>query len=98
ERVIGVRLGQAAVLRRTPVSGPSYNPVIGSPQDFPVKIAVLKYSNYEVGSGRVRTTDKRVYMSAKNLSVERELTDKLVIGGVEHTIVGPDVGNGIQPL
>lgn len=93
-----VRFGQSAILSRTPVSGPSYDPVFGTPQLFNIKIAVLNYSNYEFGSGRIRVTDKKVLMSAKGLTIEPELTDKIIIGSVSHTIVGPDEGNGIRPL
>lgn len=90
------RYGQTAVLKHSNTSGPAYDPVISGPVTHNVTIVVTGYSNYEIGQGRVLASDKKVMMAATG--VEPQYTDKLAIGGVDHSIIGPDEGNGIKPL
>jgi len=89
------KFGQDAILRRRIGSGTDYDPTLGAAQDHKVKIAVTTYSDYEITQGRVRSSDKRVMMAKGNLTIDPAENDKLVIGGVEHVIVGPNEGRGI---
>ncbi len=80
------RFGQPGILRRPTASGTAYNPTAGSPQDYACTLVVDAYSNRDVDGTRVRATDKKVLLATGALAIEPATADKLVIGGVEHTI------------
>lgn len=93
------KFGMSAVLVRPVTSGPIYDPTIGTPQKYPLKIAVINWSKSEQDSGRVLSEDKKLLMSAKSLVVQPALSDKIEIVGIPHWIVGPEKnGYGITPL
>jgi hypothetical protein len=93
------RFGQAGFLRRPGVNtGTEYDPEIGPPTDYPCTFAVIGWSNGEIAGGRVLATDKKVLLAKGDLQIEPTPSDKLVIGGAEHSIIGPDNGLGIQTL
>lgn len=87
-----------AILRRYGSSGPAYDPTITGPQNYNVTVVVLSYSNWELGDGRVLSSDKKVLLSVGKLAIEPLPSDQLLIGGIIHNIVGPKEGNGIKPL
>jgi len=85
--------GQNAVLRRPTTTGPANNPVAGAPVDYNVKIVVLEFSRGEVDGTRVLVTDKKVLLAKGALTIDPLTSDKLLIGGIPHTIVPP-----LEPL
>ena len=81
------KFGQAAVLRRPTWTGTEQNPVAGTPTDYPVTVVVEVYAFSQIDGERVRRDDKKVLVSKGSLAVEPAVSDKIVIGGVEHAIV-----------
>ena len=78
--------GQAGALRRTVNSGTAYNPTL-TPTDHACTLVVSEYKNFEIDGSRVLATDKKVLLSTAALAIEPVLSDKLLIGGVAHSIV-----------
>lgn len=99
DRLIG-RFGMPAVLRVPTSTGPVYDPTPGAPKDYPCTVVVRDFSTYEVtaAGGRVLTKDKKVILAKGNLPLDPSPAHKLLLGGVEHVIVGPDVGLGIKTV
>lgn len=92
DELIG-EFGQGGLLVRPGTStGSAHNPAPGAPTDYPAIIVVLGYSVREIDGSRILATDKKVLLAKKGLSVEPATADKLVIGGVAHSIVS------IEPL
>jgi hypothetical protein len=87
------RYGQSATLRRPTSSGTAYNPTEGEPDDHPVTVVVTDYSNREIDGTRVLATDKKVLLAVDDLAITPTPADKLLIGGVSHSIVSP-----VRPL
>jgi hypothetical protein len=55
--------------------------------DYPVKIAVMDFRLQDIDGNLIRRNDKRVLMSAKNLSITPDMeTDQLVIGAEVYQI------------
>jgi len=90
ERLIA-KFGQKASLRRIVNSGPDYDPVQTS-EDFMCSLVDLDHSQAHIGDTLIQRGDRMVYLSTEGLSIAPTLSDKVLIGGVEHAIVD------IQPL
>lgn len=90
--------GQTGTLVRPVTTGPVHNPVEGTPLSYPVTFVVIDWTDSEIAGGRVLMTDKKVILAKGNLVVDPTPTDRLVIGGVSHAIIGPDEGRGIRTL
>lgn len=81
------RFGQTGKIRRPSKTGPAYDPTEGSPNDKACKFVVLEYENREVDGSRVLQTDKKVLLAAGGLAFAPALSDRLLIGGVEHSLI-----------
>lgn len=78
--------GQTGALRRTVNTGTPHNPTQAS-VDHACTLVVSEYKNFEIDGSRVLATDKKVLLSTASLAIEPVLSDKLLIGGVSHSIV-----------
>ncbi|NLR96623.1 hypothetical protein HGP17_07230 [Rhizobium sp. P38BS-XIX] len=85
------RFGQKGSLRRITNTGPDYDPVQTS-EDFDCSLVDLDQSQAHVADTLIQRGDRMVYLSTEGLSITPMLSDRLLIGGVEHAIVD------IQPL
>lgn len=81
------KFGQAATLRRPNVTGPSHNPVVAAPTDYPVTLVVEDYRLDQIDGVRVLQTDRKVLLAKGSLTVEPTASDQLVIGGAVYAIV-----------
>jgi len=82
------KLGQGgSVVRDTPGSGPVWDPGEPVPTPYPCTMAVLKFDNKDIDGTLIKAGDKKVYIAAKGLSIVPVTTDKLMIGGLSHTVV-----------
>lgn len=90
ERLIA-KFGQKGSLRRISNSGPDYDPVQTS-EDFTCSLVDLDHSKANVGETLIQQGDRMVYLSTEGLSIIPTLSNKVLIGGVEHAIVD------LQPL
>ncbi len=90
ERLIA-KFGQKGSLRRITNSGPDYDPVQTS-EDFVCSLVNLDQNQSHIADTFIQRGDRMVYLSTEGLSITPMLADRLVIGGVEHSIVD------IQPL
>lgn len=82
------KFGQTgAIVGDVPGSGPEWDPGEPVPTSHTCTMAVLKFDNKDIDGTLIKATDKKVYIAAKGLSVVPTTTDKLMIGGVAHTIV-----------
>lgn len=81
------KFGQSGTLSRPVFTGPAHNPTPGEPLNYPATFAVLEYEGNEIDGSRILATDKKVLLAKKGLIVEPATSDKLVIGGVAHSIV-----------
>jgi hypothetical protein len=79
--------GQTGKLRRPTTTGPAYDPTEGSPSDKACTFVVLGYTNREIDGSRVLASDKKVLLAKGSLAIEPTTSDKLLIGGVVHSIV-----------
>jgi len=80
--------GQTGTIERpTASTGPAYDPTPGTPASHAVTFAVTDYRNQEIDGVRVLATDKKVLLAKAGLSIEPTTSDKLLIGGVSHSIV-----------
>lgn len=84
ERLIA-RFGQAGVIRRVVKSGTSYDPVL-TPTDHACTLVDLDYAERNIDGALIKRGDRMVYLSTSGLAIRPELSDKVVIGGVEHAI------------
>ncbi|MDG4676187.1 hypothetical protein P9A16_34450 [Shinella sp. 838] len=85
------KFGQRGAIRRTTLSGPSYDP-IESDLDYPCTLVDLAVEERSIDGTLVLRGDRTVYLSTEGLTIEPLRTDKVVIGGDPHTIVV------VQPL
>jgi hypothetical protein len=92
------RFGQAGTLRRPTATGTAYNPVAGDPGSHSCRFVVIEWAVGEVDGSRVLSTDMKVLLAKGSLTIDPAPSDKLVIGGVEHHIIGPDKGRGIKAV
>jgi hypothetical protein len=94
------RFGMAAILRRPTATGPAYNPTTGTPDDYPCTVVIDSFATSEVADsgGRILADDKKVLLAVGNLPISPAPSDKLVLGGAEYRIIGPDVGKGIETV
>ncbi|AYG66763.1 MULTISPECIES: hypothetical protein [unclassified Rhizobium] len=90
ERLI-TKFGQKGSLRRISNSGPDYDPVQAS-EDFPCSFVDLDQSQAHIADTLIQRGDRMVYLSTEGLLITPTLSDRLLIGVVEHAIVD------IQPL
>lgn len=81
------RFGQAGTLSRPTKSGTPYNPTPGAPDDHPCTFVVLEYAQGEIDGSRVLETDKKVMLCKGALAIEPATSDKLLVGGVSHSIM-----------
>lgn len=79
------KFGQAGVIRRVTTSGPDYDPII-STEDHACTLVDLDYDERQIDGTLIMRGDRMVYLSTKGLSIRPELSDKVVIGDVEHAI------------
>lgn len=86
------KFGQAGTLRRSTSTGPAYNPTAGVPADHPCTFVVDAFKNNEVDGSRVLASDKKILLAKDGPAIEPSASDKLLIGGVVHTIVN------VEPL
>jgi hypothetical protein len=91
DQVLGEK-GEAGTLRRPSRNGTAYNPTAGAATDYAVTFVVFGYDDREVDGSRIQSTDKKVTMAQNDLAIRPDTTDKLLIGGVEHSIIR------VQPL
>lgn len=77
------KFGAAGEIVREIPGGP------GEPVQTPYActMAVLRFDNKDIDGTPIKATDKKVYIAAKRLAIVPVTTDKLLIGGVSHTIV-----------
>lgn len=86
------KFGQAGTLRRSTSTGPAYNPTAGAPADYACTFVVDSFKAFEVDGTRVKASDLKVLLAKGSLAIEPSVSDKLLIGGVAHTIVN------VEPL
>lgn len=80
--------GQAgSVVRDVPGGGPEWDPGEPVPTPHACTLAVLRFDNKDIDGTLIKATDKKVYIAAKSLPIVPVTTDKLMIGGLSHTIV-----------
>lgn len=82
------RFGQASVIRRQTNSGPVYDPVIIE-TDHACVLVALEYDDDRVDGTLIRRTDKRFYISTAGIGIDISESDKVVVEGVEYSIVPP---------
>lgn len=80
------KFGQAGAIRRTTVSGPAYDPVTVD-EDFPCRLVDLDVEAKNIDGTLILRGDRTVYLSTEGLTIAPLRTDRVVIGGVPHTIV-----------
>lgn len=82
------KFGQAGLIRRQLAgNGSAHNPGIGQIVDYPCTLTVMQYSSQDIDGTLIKSSDKKVYVSAKGLTVAPTTTDHMVIGGVASVIV-----------
>jgi hypothetical protein len=82
------KFGQTgSIIRDVPGSGPDWDPGPPVPTTSPCTLVVLKFDNKDIDGTLIKASDKKVYIAAKGLSIAPTTTDKVMIGGVSHTIV-----------
>lgn len=80
------KFGQTGAIRRTQTSGDPWNPGT-SDTDYPCTLVALDYDQKDVDGTLIKSTDKKVYVATKGLTIQPTTTDKVIIGGVVSTIV-----------
>jgi hypothetical protein len=53
----------------------------------PAHWSCLKFDNKDIDGTLIKASDKKVYIATKGVSIIPTTTDRLMIGGVSHTIV-----------
>lgn len=81
------KFGQTGALRRVSASGPAYDPITTT-NDYTVKLVDLDYDETQISGTLITRGDRRVYLSTIGLSIVPANGDKILIGGVEHAILG----------
>ncbi|SOC45758.1 hypothetical protein SAMN05892877_117147 [Rhizobium subbaraonis] len=90
ERLIA-KFGQVGAIRRMTASGPSYDPTL-TPVDYPCTLVDLDIDERTIDGTLIMRGDRMVYLSTAGLGIVPELSDKVMIGDVEHAVVS------VQPL
>lgn len=85
ERLLA-RFGQSGTIRRLVKSGTSYDPVL-TPADYACTLVDLDYDERQVDGSLIKRGDRMVYLSTAGFTIRPELSDKVLIGGVEHAIM-----------
>lgn len=85
ERLID-RFGQTGALRRMVSNDDPFNPVL-TPVDYACTFVVLDYAKKDIDGTLILQTDQMVYLSTQGLTIEPNVTDKVVVGGVVFTII-----------
>lgn len=80
------KFGQTGAIRRTETSGDPWNPGT-SDADYHCTLVALDYDQKDVDGTLVKSTDKKVYVATKGLTIQPTTTDKVIIGGVVSSIV-----------
>lgn len=80
------KFGQTGAIRRTETSGDPWNPGT-SDTDHPCILVALDYDQKDVDGTLIKSTDKKVYVATKGLTIQPATTDKVIIGGIVSTIV-----------
>jgi len=80
------KFGQTGAIRRTETSGVPWDPGT-SDTDYPCTLVALDYDQRDVDGTLIKSTDKKVYVATKGLTIQPTTTDKVIIGGVASTIV-----------
>lgn len=80
------KFGQTGAIRRTEISGDPWNPGT-SDTDYPCTLVALDYDQKDVDGTLIKSTDKKVYVATKGLTIQPNTTDKVIIGGDVNTIV-----------
>lgn len=83
------KFGQTGAIRRTTTTGDPWDPVV-TETDYACTLVVTEYTLRERESSLIGTTDKRVLISTKDLSIEPTEQDRVVVGGIAHEIVRVD--------
>lgn len=83
--------GQTGAIRRAENSGPAYDPV-QTTTDHPCRLVEVPtqlqgYGAQAVPGSLIQATDCLVYVSTEGLAIEPALSDMVLIGGLEHSIV-----------
>lgn len=76
------------IVRTPPGNGPAHNPGNGAPVPHAAIFAVVDFDARLIDGSTIRAKDKRVLLSTAGLTIEPVPTDKIRIGGVDHSIVG----------
>ncbi|NKC29145.1 hypothetical protein [Brucella ciceri] len=80
------KFGQIGAIRRTETSGDPWDPGT-SDTDYPCTLVALDYNQKDVDGTLIKSTDKKVYVATKGLTIQPTTTDKVIIGGIVSTIV-----------
>lgn len=75
------------MLAQSCVTCPEWDPGESVPTSYPCIMAVLKFDDNDIDGTLIKAADKKVYVAARGLSIIPTTTDRLMIGGVSHTIV-----------
>lgn len=89
---------EPAVLRAPTFTGPDYDPTPGPPVDHPCTVVVVEWETKELETNRVLANDLKLLVAKGELAIDPDPSHKLVVGGVEHTIVGPESGLGVRTV
>ena len=84
ERLIS-KFGQTGAIRRVVNSGTEWDPVQMT-EDFACRLVDLDYEEKNIDGSLIQRGDRMVYLSTAGLTIEPELSDKILIGGIEHAI------------
>lgn len=76
-----------SIVRDMPGSGSEWDPGEPVPTPFACTLAMLGFDNKDIDGTLIKASDKKVYIAAKGLAIIPTTTDKLMIGGVSHTVV-----------
>lgn len=79
------KFGQTVQLRRTVRIGPDWDPTF-TEESYAAIAAVMDYSDSEINGTLIMAGDKKVFLS-EGLTVAPELSDKLSIGGLVHSLM-----------
>jgi hypothetical protein len=82
------KFGQAGeIWRDVPGGGPVWDPGEPTIQKTPCTLAVLRFDNKDIDGTLIKASDKNAYIAAKGLAIVPVTTDRLMIGGVSHSLV-----------
>lgn len=84
ERLIA-KFGTAGAIRRAVTSGPDYDPDI-TETDYLCTLVTLEYDDRDIDGTLVLSTDKKIYVSTKGLSITLEKRDSVIADGKAYAI------------